>query len=404
MQCIHEDSTYILQPLLSLLAAQISTLEQSPQRRRLTYNSLQVCKVADSSATSNEMYLNTSDQLETNISQYSIVENSTNLTRYTHPPTPSATASILASFRIAYIVVGIIGIIGNGLTFAVIITSKSLRKKLHNLFIINQCLVDIMLNIILFPTMLVTVTYTNVAICFLWQLRPFFAALSVSSIYSIVALAVERYLEVVFSIRHRLHVTRKKIIISMVAIWILAIMYKFATGAPATKFVDGICYVATQYPSNGVRVTMGAIILIVEYVSPLSIIIFCYVSMARSLRNKVHPQIAMTTSTLPQVEVKSLSRGERNVTKTLVIVIACFVVCTTYKQVVIFLLYAGIDGVSPTSVGFNVAQLMSSASTCIYPYIYLASHNEFNKGVRKLFRQGGRVESGGGKGTRASAI
>ena len=151
--------------------------------------------------------------------------------------TPMATLSTAAKVttvgghtpHVSYVAIGsicfgVVDILGNLLASVVFVTHKPLRSKLSNYFLINQSVIDLLIGV------LVLVVYTSNLdnmdasgtiqhlLCVLWRSRIFVVGLLLSSVLCIVAITVERYLEVVHPIAHRVKVTRKKVMYIICAI------------------------------------------------------------------------------------------------------------------------------------------------------------------------------------------
>jgi len=309
------------------------------------------------------------------------MKNSPGLTTSLPPPVVPASA-MLNYFRITYIIAGIIGIVGNGFAGTIVFLHKPLRKNLHNLFIINQCLIDFVLSLMLVPTMLATVGFSYAA-CYFWQTRIFFIGLYSSFVYSVVALSIERYLEVVHPIKHKMNVTQNRIVVVLAIIWLMGTLFKMVVYFPAVQISNGVCKVGI-YSSKASGQVAGVAVFLVEMVIPLFIIILSHIQMARSLRHRVHflnPTIIVLTGPINQ---SFHARVRRNIALTLALIVSCLVACNVLKQTLLLLNFLGVYLVDATSIIYNVAQILASSSCCIYPYIYLYSHNEFKRGARLL--------------------
>ena len=84
-----------------------------------------------------------------------------------------------------------------------------------------------------------------------------------ASIYCIAALAVERYLEVVHPIQHRLYMTKGKIAVAMVLNFVLGPSYKTLIAYPGVVVVNG-AYRSSTYSTVTVGRVVGAFNLLLE--------------------------------------------------------------------------------------------------------------------------------------------
>jgi len=294
------------------------------------------------------------------------------------------------AINITYILVALFGVLGNLLSLTIICTHPPLRKKLPNYYYINQTVADLFVCILLVPSVtvgLISYGYSTTPLCLIWQSRALFVGLYDVSVYSIVALSVERYLEVVYPIWHKLNVTKTKVKLTIVGTWIFAIAFKFTYISSTTRAVNGVCLICEFYPSAFVSSAAGLLDCFVAFLFPLFIIFLCYILMWRKLQTKVKPHSGPTRQSVGTTSNDaSMSRARRNILTTLFIVVAFLIVCNSYKQTLIVLKFLHVYAVDLGSVFFNISQILSFMNATIEPYIYLSYHREFQAGFRKLFK------------------
>ena len=115
-----------------------------------------------------------------------------------------------------YITISIVGILGNSLVLVVILSLKTMRKKLTSLFIINQSVVDALTAIFLLLTTVlpsdgrVFNDLSDELYCSIWLTRLPLWLLIHCSTFNLVALSLERYVSVVHPIWHKMSFTRNK--------------------------------------------------------------------------------------------------------------------------------------------------------------------------------------------------
>jgi len=291
---------------------------------------------------------------------------------------------------VTYILVAVFGVVGNLLSLTIICTHPPIRKRLPNYYIINQTIADLLVCILLVPSVSVGVIpygYSTPLLCLLWESRALFVGVYDVSVYSIAALSVERYLEVVYPIWHKLNVTKVNVKVTIMVIWIFGITFKVTGMLPTTRAVNGICIISRFFPSAFASSATGVLNCSVSFIFPLFIIFVCYIQMWRKLRNKVKPHGGpFTQSTSTKSTNASMSRARRNILATLVIIVAFLIVSNSYKQVLLMLNYLHIIYLDLRSVYFNISQIIAFMNATIEPYIYLSYHREFKAGFRKLFK------------------
>ena len=190
-----------------------------------------------------------------------------------------------------YATIGFIGVVGNSITVVVMLLHKPLRKKLVNYFFLNQCI----LNLIASTALLLTSTLSSsappnlpyvllVLYCRLWTSKILCLGFFVPSLLTMVALTIERYLEIVHPIKHRLKMTKVKVIIVLVVIDIAGFGFKSSFIISTNTVRNGGC-TSIGYPNTASKKAVGATNFFVEFLGPIVVIAFCYIRMAMSLKN-----------------------------------------------------------------------------------------------------------------------
>lgn len=287
-------------------------------------------------------------------------------------------------YKALYVTIGIVGLGGNSLALVVLLGHAPLRRKPANYFITNQCFIDLMVSVFLIPTTVVDPTLLKGrAACYAWKSRVIFLVLFLAAVYNITALTVERYVKIVHPFRHRVWMTKRRLKWAIVVSTVAGITLKTPYAVGGVMYLDGDVCPFQAYPTATLNTLAGLYNWSVEFVLPLAVIGFCYVEMARSLRR--NPQMIMAVGSVHS-DAPTMTRARNNIIKTLFYVVVAFVVCTTWKHVII--LTKSITGIRYELMGptFNLAQIMSYSVCAIDPVIYIFHYEEFKVGLRKMFR------------------
>jgi hypothetical protein len=289
------------------------------------------------------------------------------------------------------VTLGSVGIVTNLFACAVIIRHKPLLKRLPNYFIFNQCVLDLISGCLLVATIAVTYALiplvTNKSLlyvlCAVFNTRFLFTGAFTASIWNLAALSLERYFEIVHPIRHKLYMTKAKVIQICAGLWLFGLVYKTAIVFPTSQIIDGSCHIGV-YSGEIYRRIGGVYISLCEFLMPLGIIAFCYVQMAKAVR-KIGI-INFSASTRGSRTGASMFRARRNILKILAIVSAAFFMCVSPRQIVVLAYTVGMlqiyfnDAFYLTTLGLNYF------NCCINPCIYMFHHEEFHNGVRAIFK------------------
>ena len=295
-------------------------------------------------------------------------------------------SAVTSVIQILHISIGVVGITGNLLALIVFLGHKPLLKRPANYFLVSQCTINLLVSIMLILTIMVDGNHWSpsvvVLMCYLWNSRIFFTGLFLSSIYNIALMTVERYLEIVHPIKHRLKISKGKVIASIIIGTLSCVIIKVFINIPTVKVIKGICTIGNLPTFAELRIVIVANFL-VEYFIPIIVFAFCYAGMARSLRRI--SKITQPASDAAQPIDPKISRARRNIIKMLFIVVLGFVICSTFKQFLALSVVFGDSSVDLGGVTYNVAQVLLYINCCNDPFIYGFYYEEFRVGLRKLF-------------------
>ncbi len=299
----------------------------------------------------------------------------------------SATISSSIQVEVAYAIIGCIGVVGNFLVAFVLFSVPSLRKKLTNVFIINQSVIDLFVSIFLIATYNVDSNvpwddFRGQLLCKFWQSKLFLWGFLVSSTYNLVALTVERWLEVVHPIWHKVSFSRNKATVGIVFIWIFGPAWNASYMIVSSIVIDGQCAIYSYWPSPTVRKMFGVITVTLQFLIPLCILVFCYGAIVLALHRRIKDDVLG----IKQGKESNLARGRRNTIKTLALVALCFVLCWSWNQMYYLMMNLGFpEDYESNFYHFTVIAVF--LNSCVNPIIYSLKYDPFKKAARGLFRK-----------------
>ena len=205
-----------------------------------------------------------------------------------------------------------------------------------------------------------------------------------------VALTIERYLEIVHPIKHRLKMTKVKVIIVLVVIDIVGLGFKSSFIISTNTVRNGGC-ASVGYPNTATKKAVGATNFFVEYLGPIVVIAFCYIRMAMSLKTSVagggggsDVSDASTGSLVPTQNPRMI-RAKNNIIKTLFVSIVVFLTCMSFKEFLLVLQFFDVIVLNFDSWCFQVSNAMIYCTCIMDPIVYFTNYEEFQKGIFKLF-------------------
>ena len=297
--------------------------------------------------------------------------------------------------NIAYSFVASLGIAGNLMVIYVIARSASMRKTYTNVLILNQSGIYFMASIfILTTTMTIKPSDKLTGImgdlyCRFWLSDLPLWSLLVSSSYSLMAITFERYMSIVHPILHYSKFSMKIILMLTGASWCFGFICYLFFIVPHAEVVDGHCLFNRNFYNHAYKKFSGARLFVAQYLVPIGCFVFCYVRIFMCLRSRVAPEAQQTQNA---ADVQK-ARCRRNVLKTLVTVVMCYIACNSCNQF-LFLAYNFGARVSFRSYFYHFTVIMVFGNSCINPFVYAFQFDRYKKELRRLFcKRGDQIES-----------
>lgn len=310
------------------------------------------------------------------------------------------------SYKIGYIVIGCIGILGNAFVMIVMLTYTAMLKRLANYFILNQSIMDMTVGICLVAThssSLAVDTYDFTVrgaelLCRIWKSEMLLWIAFMDSTYNMVVLTMERYLQIVHPIFHKSSFTRRKALSLIALVWLLGPAYNLALGIPTSAVENGYCSALGIWPSTVVQQAVGIIHVFVLFFIPLMLLAYLYGHMIYVIRRmaRVGPAAAHAHAHKPEsLQVPNaqapardsrssrMSRAQRNLMKTVALVTMSFIVCWSCNQFFFLLSNSGYE-MDFTSGFYHFSVIMVFLNCCINPFIYIFKYKEFQDGLQKV--------------------
>lgn len=298
----------------------------------------------------------------------------------THFPSP---------VQITYYAIGFLGVFNNGIVIYVIFRSANMLKKITNLFIVNQSVVDfvtcIMVVLCNLPYQLVD-NGLSMFICKVFVTQYAMFSCLFTSALSLVLITFERFFMVVKPIMHRNWFTRKMALVSIAIVWI-TVPFIAIWAVLVVSFEQGECMPFSVWHSEAMRAAFGTVYFLITTLTPMASMGIAYLTIFKTIRkrNKIH---ASTTTAIEQQQsntVQTLSKREFNLLTTAVIVFACFCVCYIPEVIVILLYASGYQGVdlSQNELLSEVPFFLLYIACFINPFVYTFNYEIFKKEFNK---------------------
>ena len=292
----------------------------------------------------------------------------------------------------AYCLLFVVSLAGNILIGIIVYKEKALRTPI-NILIVNMAISDLLFSIIRFPAHFVRLNTAShwlisgpfgQALC---RLKYFVNDVSIAvSIQSLVLIAVDRFVAVVFPLRPSL-ISSKQCRLSILVIWIVAMVVS-CPNLTTWKFVENpeglVCrrewkdkFIESSSIKNDILVT----IIVFIYV-PLVLIAILYFSIAVRIKSQKIPGE-------PSVNArKQRLKRERSVLKMSVAIVFVFAVCWLPFSIVFLLFLFSSDSAMMSSCAFqyptHIAFFLARSYCAVNPCICFIFSGNYRQGLKNL--------------------
>ncbi|XP_042205378.1 substance-K receptor-like isoform X2 [Homarus americanus] len=317
-----------------------------------------------------------------------VTSNSETITNSTETALYEVPTGIVVLLSIFYGSISLIAVVGNALVMWIVATSRKMHS-VTNYFIANLALADIIIGLFAIPFQF------QAALLQRWNLPefmcafcPFFQTVSVNvSIFTLTAIAVDRYRAIVFPLNARPSKFRSKVVIA--SIWLfsatlaipnaIALRVKYIVD-PRTKEDIPFCGVGGIDPV--VMWTYSHVMVGLQFFVPLGIISFAYIRMGWELWG------ARTPGNAEDARDAHVLRNKKKVIKMLFIVVALFAFCWAPLQTYHILqeIYPGINDYRYINIIWFCCHWLAMSNSCCNPFIYAIYNEKFKREFRQKFR------------------
>ena len=290
-----------------------------------------------------------------------------------------STVDLLLQFYFP-IIIGVSGILGNGIVCFIFVHKRHVFKSITNRLILNQSIIDFASSVIFLlqrfaprPGPSASPVWANL-VCRVWGTEFFLWALNNASTGNLVLISLERYFAICHPVKHRNTFSKKRSLFACFVIYLLGFL--LMVYAPFFSNKDYNCYIV--FENRLAQITFGIIHFTMTYLLPLSIIVFCYVNILNLLQQRRKPCDHVCVSRDPFTQAK------KNVTITLFAVSLAFVVCWTPASITFLLYNVGYpyDITSDMHAAFLSLVLCNMA---VNPVVYAFMYKKFRRQIKRIF-------------------
>ncbi|XP_052798210.1 orexin receptor type 2-like isoform X1 [Mya arenaria] len=292
----------------------------------------------------------------------------------------------------AYIVVFLVGLVGNVLVCCVIWKNRSMRT-VTNIFIVNLSIADIAVIVMCLPlTLLVDITETWFLGTVMCKINQFTMTISIAvSVLTLTAISVERWYAICHPLSFHSTVRRARVIIF--GIWLLSSCVALPETIAAEEVRQWHEYVlfAACYPVKlgltGLMIWQFCLIIGL-YVLPICLMGFTYTHIAYVLYTGGVPGEPRTQGPMlgsSRNENEAQLDARKKAAKMLFAIVLLFALCFLPNHLLNILRYAGVlNDVENVKTFALVAHLAIFLNSCLNPIIYNFMSDKFRKAFRQV--------------------
>ncbi|XP_042207059.1 neuropeptide SIFamide receptor-like [Homarus americanus] len=291
---------------------------------------------------------------------------------------------------LSYVVVFILGLIGNCFVIAVVFRTPRMRTP-TNYFIVNLAMADVLVIVFCLPaTLLSSIYYPWMLGWIMCKLVAYVQAVSVSaSVNSLVAVSLDRFLAIWFPLKLQITTERARALI--VIIWIMAVASAipysiyFETQVFYKQAPDLIVCVEMWPSRQAERFYFLIAHLLFCYLLPLLLIIFFYVMIWIRVASRHIPGDSRDAAVHEMQQ-----RSKVKVVKMLVVVVIIFMLSWLPLYVIFTRIKLG-DELGETegavlAIVTPMAQWLGSSNSCINPILYAFFNKKYRNGFLAIVK------------------
>ncbi|KAK2816401.1 hypothetical protein Q7C36_022672 [Tachysurus vachellii] len=316
-------------------------------------------------------------------------------------------------FIVSYLIIFIMCMVGNGVVCFIVLSLKHMRT-VTNLFILNLAISDLLVGIFCMPTTLVDNIITGwpfgSLVC---KLNGMVQGISVAaSVFTLVAIAVERFRCIVYPFKQKLTISTSTLIIAV--IWVLAISIMCPSGVmlQVTKesqisilLWDGnstkpFYWCHENWPNKKMRKIYTTVLFANIYLGPLTLIVIMYARIGLTLfKTAIPPSRDQESSTRfgtgsrkqSGYETRQIaSRKKKHVVKMLLVVALLFILSWLPLWTLMMLSdYASLNEFQHRVINIYIypfAHWLAFCNSSINPIIYGFFNKNFRRGFQAAFK------------------
>ena len=147
------------------------------------------------------------------------------------------------------------------------------------------------------------------------------------------------------------------------------------------QLISSQCLTRVFWPSDNFQKGFGICVVFTDFLIPATILIYCYCRILWILRQQVTSGLDNNTSVSASTKFET---AQRNVIRTLLIVVLFFFLCIGYAHI-FYLVYTLGYEIDWNSAYYTFSIVMVFLNCTVNPFIYLFNYKDFQRALKNLF-------------------
>ena len=281
-------------------------------------------------------------------------------------------SAMYMAFSIVFSLMAVLDITGNTFVILVILRNQSMKTPI-NYLLVNLAVADILVGIFFGIQFIITPTLNHPAgrtgdlLCKLITGGVPGWVGAVTSVFSLIAIAIERYFAVMYPYSQRGKLTKTKIIFFVVVSWFLALLWA-GVGFFITVYNSELQSCVHSWPKDIYANIYTVGWTVVAGVMPLGIMGCLYARVVYRL---------WFTDQENEATQRALLRHRRRVTKLVIAVTVVYAFCWVPELIIYFLGFTGV--IKLRAIHFNIASALVFFNSTVNPAVYSLQSTVFRR-------------------------
>ena len=282
---------------------------------------------------------------------------------------------------ISFGILVLIDLIGNTLVILVVVSNRYMHTSV-NYLLVNLALADILIGLSILPQYVLRFAFDHPqgdlgdGLCKFFTGGNFIWVGGAASLFTLMAIAFERYFAVLRPYTALGKITAKKLKILVVASWVFAAL-KDGTPFFIMKYDPVIDFCMETWSDITSARVFTAVIFVLDSLIPLSLMVFLYGRIVHCL---------WFCAPVRELSRFALMRTRKKITKMILIVTVLYALFWSPVVVLYFIAYYGIPNIGYGSAAYNTSVVFVCLNSSVNPFVYSFQNERFRRGFRELFR------------------